>query len=150
MISSGRSWWLCLALSLGLSWVVGCGKSGPQIVPVSGTVTLDGNPIDKAGVMFIPDTGRPATGVTDPQGHFTLTTAPDGNGAEVGKYQVTVSLKKISGVAADANGLEAGPATGPIKEEYIVPQKYSDPKTSGITVEVKSGMEQVKLELTSK
>ena len=141
---------LGLSLAFLLGFVAGCGKSGPQMVPVNGNVTLDGSPVNGASVMFLPDKGRPAQGNTDAQGHFSLNSIPGGAGAELGKYQVTVTLTKHTGVTAGADGLESGPASGPVKVEYLVPQKYSDPKTSGITIEVKPGMEPVKLELTSK
>src|SRR5437660_1361135 len=41
-----------LIISLGLLAVTGCGKSGPQVVPVSGTVTLDGEPLAEGFLYF--------------------------------------------------------------------------------------------------
>src|SRR5215210_2304472 len=38
-----------------LAALAGCGKSGPQIAPVHGHVTLDGQPLMNADVMFQPD-----------------------------------------------------------------------------------------------
>lgn len=78
----------------------GCGKgSGPKVVPVSGTVTIDGKPAPNIAVVFQPvasgkeEAGMGSTGVTDAQGRFTLTlTGADKRpGAVVGRHRVTFS-----------------------------------------------------------
>jgi hypothetical protein len=52
--------------------VSGCGK-GPKLVPVSGTVTMDGQPLADAMVTFTyTDHPRPAAGRTDANGAFKL------------------------------------------------------------------------------
>jgi len=40
------------AVLLGTAIVAGCGPSGPIMVPVSGTVTLDGKPLDDGTIYF--------------------------------------------------------------------------------------------------
>ena len=40
----------------------GCGYRRPAQVKTTGTVTLDGEPVANAALMFIPDSGRPAFG----------------------------------------------------------------------------------------
>jgi len=128
----------------------GCGPGGPETAPVSGTVTLDGQPVAGAAVMLVPESaGRPAHGVTDSQGKFTLTTFEEGDGALVGKHSVTVTLKKVTGMLADVDGLSGGVAPGGIKEEWIIPKKYSSPKTSGLSAEVKKSGEPLVLDLKS-
>jgi hypothetical protein len=72
----------------------GCGgKYKP--VPVSGTVTLDGKPLEGAMVNFysIGDAkeGRGAHGTTDKNGAFSLTTMKDGDGAIRGDYKVVIN-----------------------------------------------------------
>ena len=62
-----------LAAALAL---VGCNKP-PALVPVSGTVTLDGNPLPNAEVRFIPiwddlDGNYIASGITDDEGKYVL------------------------------------------------------------------------------
>ena len=69
---------LILAASACLIGLAGCGKSNVDLVPVDGTVTLDGQPVADAGVMFVPkkaEHGLPAAGSTDANGHFALSTA---------------------------------------------------------------------------
>jgi len=133
--------------------VVGCGTKGPTPVPVSGTVTLDGQPMAKAAVMFVPQSsGLPAHGLTDEEGRFAIGTLKKGDGALEGKYQVTVILNEVQGFIADAKNkdVSGGIAPGGLKTKWIVPQRYSDTKTSGLAVEVKRGMEPLRFELNSK
>jgi hypothetical protein len=87
--------------------VVGCGSAHPPLTIVTGTVTYDGKPLDDATVALIPNVGdgttKPASGTTDAQGNFTLTTTyPDGEhiaGAGEGGYMMLVS--KYPKVEAD-------------------------------------------------
>jgi hypothetical protein len=140
--------WTAAVLVLGT--ISGCGRSGPETLSVTGTVTLDGKPIAGASVMFMPQfEGQPAVGATDDEGEFTLTTGGSTEGALVGTYQVTVTLKEVSGVLVDKDGLSAGIGPGGIQEKWIVPQRYSTVETSELSVEVARGMEPVRLELTS-
>ncbi len=70
--------------------LAGCQKS--DTVSVTGTVTLNGTPVEQAEVMFNPKTtGRFATGVTDASGKFTLSTAKPNDGALPGEYIVTLA-----------------------------------------------------------
>ena len=82
---------LCLLL-LGVL-AGGCGKE-MKVAPVSGTVTLDGAPLEKASVLFLPkEGGRPSFGVTDEEGRYTLDYSMHETGAEVGQCQVKISTR---------------------------------------------------------
>ncbi|HMC89367.1 MAG TPA: carboxypeptidase-like regulatory domain-containing protein [Gemmataceae bacterium] len=54
---------------------------------------LDGQPLPGATVLFMPEdgSGRAATGLTDSEGNFLLTTYKDNDGAVSGNYRVLVS-----------------------------------------------------------
>jgi hypothetical protein len=133
-----------------LAALPGCGPSRPGTVPVRGTVTLDGQPLAGAAVMFMPPAGRPAAGVTDQTGQFQLTTFANQDGALLGPHAVTVSLCKETGVMADKDGLSGGVAPEGIRKEWVTPERYASPETSELKVEVRSGMPPVRLELTSR
>jgi hypothetical protein len=138
-------------LLLLLAAMPACGPSGPRPVPVSGTVTVDGQPMAGASVMFMPQSeGRPGVGVTDEAGKFRLTSGSSQEGVLPGPYKVTVTLHKVTGFVTDKDGLSGGIAPGGIHEQWLVPQRYSRPQTSGLTAEVRDGMEPVKLALTAK
>src|SRR2546425_4092176 len=79
--------WVTLLLLL-----AGCsGKYGT--FDVRGTVLLDGQPLPGATVLFMPEDGggRAASGMTDSEGNFLLTTYKENDGALRGKYRVLVS-----------------------------------------------------------
>ena len=134
---------LCFVVLCCLVGLSGCGGGGRETVEVTGTVTLDGQPVADAAVMFSgPDGGSPATTMTDATGHFTVQAAPGSNGVAVSKLQTS------GNAAVGGDGLM--PATGAVAvPQSLVPKKYADFRTSGLIVEVASGMDQVKLELSS-
>jgi len=75
----------------GLFFLAGCG--GSAFPSVTGTVTLDGQALDGAQVVFSPDGagGQVATAVTDSSGKFRMGTFKLGDGVRPGKYRVTVT-----------------------------------------------------------
>src|SRR5436190_15734955 len=77
-----------LPVALLAAGMLGCTQS--DTIPVTGVITFNGQPADQAEVMFNPKTGRIATGVTDSNGHFTLSTAKPNDGAMPGEYLVTL------------------------------------------------------------
>jgi hypothetical protein len=79
--------------------VIGCGGGAdlPELVPVSGKVTLDGQPVAEARVSFEPEKGAMSSGRTDAEGHFEVYYAGANKGAIVGKHKVKIS--KMDGEA---------------------------------------------------
>ena len=82
---------VCIAGLLFLFTVVGCGgPKGPAVTVVSGTVMLDGEPLDGASVVFHPtsSSGLAGAGKTSADGTFGLTTfrATPGAGVVPGEY----------------------------------------------------------------
>ncbi|QEG43501.1 carboxypeptidase-like regulatory domain-containing protein [Roseimaritima ulvae] len=136
----------------------GCGggdkNPGVDLEPVTGTVTLDGAPLEGAMVVFHGEQG--ASGVTDASGNFTLTTFDPGDGAKVGVYKVTVSKSEMVGVDtsySDINSPNYGTEPPPGAEgtrKYIVAEKYSNPDTAGLTADVKSGANEFTFAVTGK
>jgi hypothetical protein len=79
---------LVIVLLVGLA---GCGGKG--ITPVRGVVTLEGEPLAGATVLFMPEDeeeGRPATGFTSADGSFQLMTFKVNDGALPGTYRVLI------------------------------------------------------------
>jgi hypothetical protein len=83
------SWLLGAAAACAALSAAGCGA---KPVPTKGVVTVDGKPLAKATVMFTSQEpgGKDATGFTDANGDFELTTARMKDGALPGLYKVTV------------------------------------------------------------
>lgn len=122
-------------LALGLLFVVGCGSKLPT---VEGTVTLDGDPVPNARVVFESPNRPTATAKTDDEGYFELVTASQRGIAE-GSYGVSVSAYKTK------DGGTESPM--PI---LLTPKKYNLVSTSGLTAEVVPGQNTVDLELQTK
>jgi|LakMenEpi03Aug12_release.lakeMendotaPanAssembly.Ray.scaffolds.fasta_scaffold155847_2 hypothetical protein len=79
--------WLIVLLALPLG---GCGSRGSD-TRVSGSVSLDGQPLSGATVLFEPlDAGRPASGYTDDNGRFELVVDHNHIGIPTGKYRVRI------------------------------------------------------------
>ena len=84
---------------LGLLLLVsGCGSAGanslPELIPVTGFVTLDDKPIAGVTVMFNPLQGTKGTGaygVTDADGRYKLLHRSEHEGCQAGEYGVTFS-----------------------------------------------------------
>jgi len=87
-------------LSLAAAWALataGCGGNG--LVTVTGKVTLDGQPLSDATVIFVPVEGANKTttpgGRTDESGVFYLMTREPNDGAMPGEYNVTITKKEL-------------------------------------------------------
>lgn len=148
--------WGLLILLLGAT--SGCGDGTPTVKTehVRGVVTLDGSPVEGATVTFTPvvgGSGSAANGYTDAKGEYELTLLSPGAGMKAvmgggtlpGEYQVSV-IKSVAGEVADPT---RGQSQAP-KLTYVVPKKYNNVRTSGLTATVEVGSNDVPLELVSK
>lgn len=125
-----------------LAALAGCGSA---YVAVEGTVRLDNQPLPGAQVLFVPKSGgRPATGMTDAAGKFQLTTDAPNDGARPGEYDVGVTAVKVSYAAATDGGEQTE------QLQWVAPQRYSVPATSGLTAKISAAERMPQLELQSK
>lgn len=129
----------CLVL---LSVVAGCTPS-PFDADVSGTITLDGSPVEPGVVIFSPvASGKNSSrGKIDSSGRYFLVTRHN-RGVDSGKYRVSVRVFEKG--EAPAPG-ERAPANLP----PLVPERYLQPATSGLEFEVTPGSNTIDLELTT-
>jgi len=109
---------------------VGCAKE-PVYYPVEGKLTLNGKPMTVGRLQFVPDAEKgnasqeEARARVDPAtGQFALKTE-EKIGCRPGWYKVVVF-----GFA------EPGPGEGPKPPVWLASQKYADPKTTSLSVEV--------------
>jgi hypothetical protein len=94
---------------------LGCGPSGPEIAKVEGTVTLDGEPLPNASVVFVPENGRPAGGRTDAQGKYVLNFTQGREGAIPGKSKVRISTAAEASETPEGQPIPATPEKIPAK-----------------------------------
>jgi hypothetical protein len=146
-------------------FLAGCG--GPNLSPVSGTVTLDGEPLENAIVAFVPDAGgTSATGTTDATGAYKLVSVL-GAGLEPGTYRVSISMvppvenggSETSEAAAssDSAAYEAMASGGgaaqykaaeALKKKLEIPAKYNSAST--LQKDVTAGDNEIDFNLSSK
>ncbi|MEZ6128175.1 MAG: carboxypeptidase-like regulatory domain-containing protein [Planctomycetaceae bacterium] len=121
--------------------MIGCGAASdkPETGEVKGVVTLDGQPLPEARIVFAPvDGGQSSEAISDAQGNYELTYRGEEKGAKVGSHKVHVSTFE------EAYPDDSGKMIGGQPE--LVPQKYNT--NTELTVEVKPGPNDVPLELT--
>jgi hypothetical protein len=121
----------------GLLLLAGCGQTSrnPDVVPVTGTVTYQGQPVAEANVVF-QSNEHGSFGVTDSRGRFQLQTLEPGDGAFGGEYAVIISKVQVTVPQFDEGHPQYVPPPPP---KYLVPKKYSDARTAGLTASVVKG-----------
>lgn len=115
----------------------GCGSKPegfPAMAPVTGTVTMDSNPLQKVLVTFLADKGIVTSGVTDASGRYTLLYRGTHRGAGIGRNTVQVTT------------LPDDPSMGLAKEP--IPAVYNSQST--LTAEVVAGANTFDFALESK
>ncbi len=134
---------------VGILISAGCGggdgtKPLANLVPVSGTVSLEGKPLAQGTVAFIPEgPGQSASGKIS-NGSFTMATTVSAPGVVAGKYKVQIDSKEQPAAGAAAAPPPSGAVAPP---KSLIPAKYSDVKTSGLEVDVVKGMPAIKWDL---
>jgi hypothetical protein len=127
---------------------------------VTGVVTLQGKPLAGAAVTFVPTgtDGEAASALTDSEGKYTLTTWEAGDGARPGQYRVKVSKQEQATVdpskmvqnlsIEEEQKIYVENTTPPPPAKSLVPSKYENEQTSGLThtVEEKPTTFDIKIE----
>jgi len=116
--------------------IVGCDQGDlPDLAPVNGNVTLDGQPLANKDIVFVPEKGRSSQGRTDENGNYELNYTAQIKGAIIGHHTVTITTPP--------------PMDGNFKGyKETVPAKYS--MKSELKKEVESGRNKLNFELKSK
>lgn len=142
----------CLLIAVFAS---GCGGSdGPPVAvfPVSGVVTFNGKPVVGADVTFTnSEKKRSAFGRTNDKGEYRLTTFSANDGAVEGRSVVSV-LKAAPAVDVVAEAdidseayvppdVNAKPVKSNKKQEAQLPERYSNPATSGLMAVISTDRE---------
>jgi hypothetical protein len=114
-----------------VSLSLGCGNSsGPTLGTVTGLITVNGEPLTGANVIFVPkDNGSPSYGATDEEGVYRLMFNQHRAGAELGQHSVLIEYPEPE---TDDSGKR-------IRARPIVklPEKYRQPGT--LTADVNVG-----------
>lgn len=130
---------LSVTLFFLLTLCIGCdSENGPATVPVTGSVTWKGDPVEGALVVFLPenssgDSMLGAQAETDSEGNFQLETYTGGSnlkaGIQPGNYKVTVTKLEV---VQDMRR----------KPKNLLPAKYAETRTTDLTATVSESGEQ--------
>jgi hypothetical protein len=118
--------------------------------PVSGTVTYNGNPLEKGEISFISEDMKNNIGASGKitNGSYTLSTGGNSDGAQPGKYKVIITAKEdyLAKAKADFQKDSKQQESNYIPPQYIakaeaaakslIPAGYGDPRTTNLTAEV--------------
>ena len=121
--------------------LVGCSDQSPRY-PVAGRVLVDGRPLARGTIKFVPESGRPVSGKIKPDGSFmlsesSLSSSRLTDGVVPGIYRVSVSAAKVIDEDAD-------------QVEWLAPSQYADFRTSGIELEIDRPCKDLIVDLTWK
>ena len=109
-------------------------RGTPGCVPAAGIVTLNGVPVEGAGISFAPQPGNPnaqsAFATTDQSGAFVVTTTKQGDGMQSGEYIVMVKKTTVTGEKSSTGGGDDRQVVNHL------PPKYAHKDTSGLTVTI--------------
>lgn len=144
-----RSWCSLISLGMfGVATIAGCGD-GISRVPITGFLTVQGEPLAGASVQFFPQTGTQgegAIGVAGPDGKFAvISSRQDDAGIPPGKYKVRVSLMMEKGKVLPPDALQAD---FPNAQE-VIPSPFST-ANSTLEVMIPAGGGEVKVDLPVK
>jgi len=151
------SFFLCL---LTIGFIVGCGPKlpdgMPKLYPVTITVTQDGTPMEGADVILSGVGDWMSTGTTDANGLAKLYTLGQYVGVPAGTHKVTVTKVVAEGEKPPPNPFDA--ESQRVFQEYqragktyvqfhTTAREYRIPDTSPLSVEVKSGVKNVSVDV---
>jgi hypothetical protein len=110
------------------AFTAGCEQSGPKMVQVEGKVTYKGKPVPRGYVSFYADSKKGNQSMEVPigiieDGDYHVVTRTKG-GITPGWYQIAVNAAK-----------QIDPKN-PYFTDWLVPEKYSNSKTSKLQIEV--------------
>jgi hypothetical protein len=141
---------LAVLLVSSVCLVSGCGK---PVGDVAGKVTYKGKPLEYGSVSLASADGTMCGAEINPDGTYLVKSVP------VGKAKVSVTAldpkkseqakewaKRMREGAGRQGGEREKPPVDP-KTLNTVPGSYGEPETSGLTVEVKAGMNQNNIDL---
>ena len=117
------TWKTTALLAAMLTILAGCGKPAKKMLTVTGTVNYNGQQLKTGVIKFLAPNGDFATAVIGPDGKFTMT-------------EVVPGEQKVAYVGGPMSSGSSDGTVGNAPKAVAVPQKFGEPQTSGVTVNV--------------
>ena len=150
-----------------LAVLAGCGGDSGKLprAEVTGTVTVDGNPVNVGTIIFRPDSGRAGRGRIENGEIIETSTYGVDDGIVLGNHKIGIqpitrqlkpaeSRMEDSGTNSRKNDRRFVPefsaSTDQVLTSVRIPAKYRYPDRSGLTAEIVDGTNELVLELRSK
>lgn len=116
-----------LALSVLVLNQLGCASSDqPELGQVTGVITLDEKPLAGVAVVFQPENGRPARGMTNAEGKYELTYIRQTKGTKIGPNRVEIAPSEEGEGAEEVESGDKETQTAKSKSgKPVVPSRYN-------------------------
>jgi hypothetical protein len=119
---------LSLLTSCVIVLAAGCGS---PTATVSGTISFDGNPLNSGFILFQASDGAVKTADIQPDGIYNVPELPPG--------PARIAINVPSPPPRGPDGVSADPPEAFDFEPVLIPPKYGDIETSGLTFEISHG-----------
>lgn len=131
---------------------LGCGGSDRvRVYPVSGTVTLDGQPMKGGGsIAFFPtgkQVGKTPGGEIDDSGNYVLNTYGEADGAMAGPFRVVISQVTANEPEPTPDGTPPPQQSNALPAKDFIPLIYSDAQNSPLTATVDESPNEINFDL---
>jgi hypothetical protein len=139
--------------ALTLSANFGCGGSEQlPLAPVTGKVTVDGQPLQEGRLLFRPATGRAGRGRVENGVIVEASTYGVNDGLVVGRHKVAIQpipdVEKVAPTSASPSYVQN--LREARAKAATIPTKYQDVDGSGLEVEIQDDDNELTLELSNK
>lgn len=105
----------------------------PELTPVNGTITLNGEPASGVTIILFPQQDASgnlpkdtAFGISDENGHYAIKHRSGAEGVEPGQYAVTFSKM----VMPDGSPMEKGAEPAAVGVRELLPKQYTNPQNT--------------------
>jgi len=150
-----QAWPIIIICALVCCLGIGCGQTQaeyetPELVPVEGVVTINGQPEPGVLVTFNPmgsTSGQIAYGLSDSSGKFVCEYSQGGVGCPQGQYAVTCSKM----VTPDGKPIPEGASAADVMATDMIPARYRDYREPFMTEQVgPTGLKNLTVDLKMK
>lgn len=143
--------------------ICGCGGNDDQMqcAQVTGKVTLDGEPVPAATILFRPDSGRAGRGKVENGIIVESSTYGINDGIVLGKHKIAIQAipdvapvtgSRIEEPTDSQRSVQPPPSYAPSRSKekttIVIPKKYQDPEQSGLTADITEDGNELTLQLT--
>ncbi|PQO45230.1 hypothetical protein [Blastopirellula marina] len=129
---------------------LGCSR-GPAMGTITGEVTYDGKPLSHGTILLEVSGQMLSRGEIEEGKIVNMTTFTPGDGAPVGEAVVAInSIAEVTTKRPNQSGNNGTGGSGEVmvQGQDLIPVRYSNPATSGLTATIEPGVNDLHFDLT--